>query len=76
MTTKQQTTIDVVGMTCGACIRHVDHALRELDGVEGVDVQLRKGIVRGQHYPESAPVQSLITAIEGAGYEAREAGAP
>jgi len=59
MTSKQDTTLEVRGMTCGACVRHVKQALTDVDGVEGVEVQLRQGRVVITHEPSAAPVALL-----------------
>lgn len=72
MTKNRETILDVSGMTCPSCIRHVDAALKALEGVDEVDVRLREGKVRVQHDPAAAPVNSLIAAIVYAGYEAKE----
>lgn len=72
MTAKHETILNVTGMTCGSCVRHVDHALKEVEGVTQVDVQLREGQVRVQHDPSLAPVSALIAAVLEAGYEAAE----
>ena len=41
-----ETILAVEGMTCSSCIRHVEHALRELSGVAKVAVNLKDGKVR------------------------------
>ena len=72
MSTKdQETTLNVAGMTCRSCILHVNEALRRLEGVDGVAVQLADGTVRVRHDPAQASVAQLIDALAGAGYEAR-----
>lgn len=61
-------TLKIEGMVCGNCVRHVDKALRELQGVEQVEVSLED---------KSAKVQMgctvsddvLKAAIEDAGYQ-------
>lgn len=68
MTTRRDTTLNVQGMTCGSCIRHVTEALCELDGVDKVDVQLRDGTVMVQHDLVEAPVDRLIAKLLEAGY--------
>jgi copper chaperone len=67
----KDTILQVNGMTCPSCVRHVDGALRELDGVTKVDVRLREGIVHVQHDPSSAPPSALIAALRAAGYDSR-----
>ncbi|RME37962.1 MAG: heavy-metal-associated domain-containing protein, partial [Thermoflexia bacterium] len=37
---KQTLSIPVRGMTCASCVAHVEHALRSLEGVEDVTVNL------------------------------------
>ena len=70
MSTKE-TILDVEGMTCSNCVRHVEGALRKIDGVGAVEVNLRDGKVRVEHDPEKAPVAQMIEAIVDAGYESR-----
>ena len=61
-------TLKIEGMVCGNCVRHVDKALREIQGVEQVEVSLED---------KSAKVQMgctvsddvLKAAIEDAGYQ-------
>ncbi|MCB9687964.1 MAG: heavy-metal-associated domain-containing protein [Alphaproteobacteria bacterium] len=59
--------LDVKGMTCGSCIRHIQSALAPL-GVERAEVDLRQGRVTVQHDDRAAPVALLIAAIQQAGY--------
>lgn len=68
------TLLDVQGMTCGACVRHVRSALLRIDGVEAVDVTLATGAVRVRHDADDAPVARLVAALTGAGYPATSAG--
>lgn len=70
--TTSDTILDVQGMTCMSCIRHVNNALRELDGVDHVDVKLRDGTVIVRHDAAQAPISSLIDALREAGYESQE----
>lgn len=58
-------TLTVEGMTCPSCVAHVNRALRDLDGVEAVDVRLREGTVVVRH---EAEVELLIEALREAGY--------
>lgn len=71
MTTNQETTFDVEGMTCGSCVRHVNQALREVDGVLAVDVSLREGKVRVTHDAARAPIEAMVEALRDAGYASR-----
>ncbi|KAB2911343.1 MAG: heavy-metal-associated domain-containing protein [Kofleriaceae bacterium] len=71
MSSQQDTVLDVQGMTCPSCIRHVTEALKNLDGVGAVEVKLRDGIVVVKHDVAEAPVGRLIVALRDAGYESR-----
>ena len=73
MKTPKQTLLAVEGMTCPSCIRHIDSALRDVDGVTKVEVRLREGRVLVEH--EDLDVASLVSAVQDAGYEARPAAA-
>ena len=37
---RKATTFGVTGMTCASCVVHVEHALKEVPGVTGVNVNL------------------------------------
>jgi copper chaperone CopZ len=63
------TTLLISGMTCNGCVRHVDKALRSVAGVSAVEVSLPDQRAKIVH-DESAPIASLIAAIESAGYSA------
>lgn len=69
MSTKN-TTLEVGGMTCGSCVRHVEHALRALDGITSVEVKLREGKALVAHDPEKATAAAMIAALDEAGYTA------
>ena len=61
--------LGVIGMTCAACVRRVDKALRAVDGVRDANVNLvthRATVTVGP----SVSVDALAAAIEKAGYEA------
>jgi len=67
------TVLDVEGMTCGSCVRHVDAALGRVPGVQSVEVDLRQRSARVRHDPNSTLVTALIDALRAEGYDAREA---
>ena len=71
MSNERDTVLEVQGMSCSSCIRHVNEALSELDGVEKIDVKLSEGIVVVRHDPARAPVDQLIEALDAAGYESQ-----
>lgn len=63
---KRKITID--GMSCGHCVKHVEEALRELQGVHEIKVNLaeKSAIVETEDYVSDLALQE---AIEEAGYE-------
>ncbi|MFO0663363.1 MAG: heavy metal translocating P-type ATPase [Polyangiaceae bacterium] len=65
----KNTELAVTGMTCGNCVRHVEKALRELQGVSSVVVTLDPGTAKVQA-DDSVGVPLLVQAIEDAGYSA------
>jgi copper chaperone len=65
----QETVLDVTGMSCSSCVRHVSAALSELDGVTKVEVRLGEGRVLVQHAPGAPSVDAMIEALREAGYE-------
>jgi Cu+-exporting ATPase len=67
----QESSFDVAGMSCGSCVNHIQRALREVTGVQHVEVELAKRRVRVQHDAELATVEQLIAGIAEAGYEAK-----
>jgi copper chaperone len=69
MTTNNQTILAVQGMNCASCVRHIDEALKDVNGVSGVEVRLREGKVLVQHDPNNVPVAILVNALKDAGYE-------
>jgi copper chaperone CopZ len=70
MNDEQTTILNVTGMTCGACVRHVGAALRSLDGVRDATVALREGEARVARDVRRVSVEDLIAAIRRAGYGA------
>lgn len=68
MSSQRETLLSVTGMTCMGCVRHVDHALRVLEGVSAVEVRLREGEVRVEHDARVAPTD-MVEALREAGYD-------
>ncbi|MFA5322471.1 MAG: heavy metal translocating P-type ATPase [Smithella sp.] len=69
MTDRGKITIAVGGMTCAACVRRVENAIKEVDGVEDAGVNLANGhatIVHAEKWGGPAALQKIIT---GQGYE-------
>lgn len=57
--------LNVQGMTCGSCVKHVTAALSQLAEVSSVDVDLSSGRVR---VTGSANTEAMISALDSAGY--------
>ncbi len=72
MSNEQDTILEVEGMTCPSCIRHVTSALKDLDGVGNVEVKLRDGLVVVKHDKSQATVSQMIEALDGAGYATKQ----
>jgi copper chaperone len=62
-------TMKVNGMTCGGCVASVERVLRELDGVQKVDVSLEKGEASVAFDADRVRQDELRSAIEDAGYD-------
>lgn len=62
--------LQVEGMSCGACVKHVTQALQALTGVSGVEVELQSGHVRvsGELAQGGDP---LVASVSAAGYPAK-----
>lgn len=62
--------LQVSNMSCGNCVKHVTHALQEINGVQKVEVDLAKGlaVVEGDLPADLSP---LIAALEEEGYPAK-----
>ncbi|WP_226584031.1 copper chaperone CopZ [Halobacillus litoralis] len=63
-----QTSIKVEGMTCGHCEKAVKGALKEIDGVQEVHVNLETGNV-DISADEKVSEQEMAEAIEEQGYD-------
>lgn len=60
----------VAGMTCGSCVNRITRAVRKLEGVTRVDVDLRRETATVRREPALVSNASLAAAVAGAGYEA------
>ncbi len=63
-----QVNIPVEGMTCAACVMHVEKALGEVPGVHGVSVNLATDRAAVEVAEGEVPWESLREAVAGAGY--------
>ncbi|PAF22854.1 copper-binding protein [Terribacillus saccharophilus] len=62
-------TLQVNGMTCGHCEKAVKGALRELEGIQGVDVDLASGKVDVVYDDALVTKNEMKEAIEEQGYD-------
>ena len=67
-------TYRVTGMTCAACSAHVERAVSRLEGVSSVSVNLLAGSMAVE-MEDRLSSSEVIAAVQGAGYDAAEAGA-
>ncbi len=72
MSNAQDTILEVQGMTCPSCTRHVSSALTNLEGVYTVDVKLREGIIFVKHDSTQIPAHRLIEALSEVGYSSKQ----
>ena len=61
-------TLNIEGMVCMNCVKHVDKALREVQGVQNVTVSLENKSAQVQ-LGQDVTDALLRTAVEDAGYE-------
>ncbi|MDE2938728.1 MAG: heavy metal translocating P-type ATPase [Chloroflexota bacterium] len=63
-----EVTLNVGGMTCAACIMHVEHALREVPGVMDATVNLATERARVTYVSSLAGLSDFREALEDSGY--------
>ncbi len=63
-------TIGVGGMTCASCVARVERALKKVPGVDTATVNLATEKATVSYECDIAPVDTLMGAIEAAGYDA------
>lgn len=60
----------VAGMTCSSCVNRITRAIRRLDGVTRVNVDLRRETATVRREPALVTDAALAAAVAGAGYVA------
>ena len=60
----------VSGMTCSACSSHVEKAVKKLEGVESVSVNLLTETMEVDYHQGQLDSGGIVAAVEGAGYGA------
>lgn len=61
---------DVTGMTCSACVAHVEKSVRKLDGVQDVNVNLLTNSMSVEFEDSALSADKIIESVQDAGYEA------
>jgi Cu+-exporting ATPase len=64
----EQVTLSIGGMTCAACVHHVEGALAGVDGVSGATVNLATERATVEYIPNIASVADFREAVTDAGY--------
>lgn len=62
--------INVEGMTCSGCVKSVDSAVSQLQGVQSVDVDLEGNKASVTYDASTVAVEAIVEAIEDAGFDA------
>jgi copper chaperone len=65
------TRLKINGMSCKACVGHVEQSLKRVPDVDSVQVDLGSGLATVEHH--GASEQKLMQAVSDAGYEAQPA---
>ena len=66
--TLERANLNIGGMTCAACVGHVENALKEVDGVVSVNVNLASEKAAVEYVPGMASFQSFRDAVDDVGY--------
>ena len=61
-------TLAVGGMTCAACVSHIEHALDDVEGVVSTGVNLASERASVEYVPGVAAISEMRHAVEDAGY--------
>jgi len=61
-------TLSIEGMTCAACVSHIETSISELDGVEEALVNLASETAKIKYVPGLESISSIRTSISSAGY--------
>ncbi|MDA1257905.1 MAG: heavy metal translocating P-type ATPase [Chloroflexi bacterium] len=64
----EKITLSIGGMTCAACVGHVEKALNSVSGVVQATVNLATERVSVEYFPATADLAALRAAVSGAGY--------
>lgn len=70
----ETTQLNITGMVCDACAGHVETALKSVEGVRSVEVDLAAGRATAEH--TGAKENVLVAAVADAGYQVEIAQGP
>ena len=70
--TRREVTLQIVGMTCAACVAAVEKTLKKVPGVEDAVVNLATEKARVWYNPQTASILDLRQAVKNAGYDVSE----
>lgn len=62
--------LDIVGMSCGGCVKSVTRILESVKGVASVEVSLENKSATVGYDPAQTAAEALIEAVEDGGYDA------
>lgn len=65
---------DITGMTCSACQAHIEKAVKALDGVSMVNVNLLRNYMQTEYDEDVINIEKIISAVEKTGYGATVSG--
>ena len=63
---------NISGMTCSACSAHVENAVKKLDGIDNVCVNLLANTMETTYDESKLNNKKIINAVQSAGYGAKE----
>jgi copper chaperone len=66
---KERTVISVDGMSCMHCVKSIETAVRNLEGVAQVNVDLKAKTVAVSYDPAAVKLEEIKEVIEEQGYE-------
>lgn len=74
METIRELTLGIIGMTCGACRRHLEDTLTAVPGVQEANVDLFRGMAQIRYDPLAASPGLFAAVVRRAGYDVEAPG--
>lgn len=66
---EEKITLQIEGMTCHMCVKHVTQALQSVTGVSAVEVHLDTGSAQVVYDPTAADLNAFKEAVAESGYK-------